>query len=270
MEVISARVITAVTSPSTGGELEFHGGAAFASYAQLGHGGRSGSGNHSGAISIDKVGSVNFIAGSGSNSYAQLGNGGYRAGGNCSGAVTITEASGLEFSGGDDEGAYAQLGHGGAYADGNHSGDIDLTITGNAVLTGQDITDDRYALIGHGDDPGDWDNGNTVSGDLTLQVGGNLTLANAFLGHQIDPDGTYTSGNTFVGVGTEAMQQSLTADAGSSFTSAPLGTGELRFYIFDEANNQIAAGASLNGSPAPGLGMADNKQGLFSFWCGAL
>ena len=126
---------------------------------------------------------------------------------------------------------------------------------------------DRYALIGHGDHPGDSDAGNTVSGDVMVRTAGNTTLVNAFIGHLIDPDGTYTSGNTFIGVGSFAGgPELLTADANSGFFSAP--TGQLRFYIPGPLSNQIAAGASLNGTPAPGPGITPNAQGVYAFGLG--
>ena len=70
------------------------------------------------------------------------------------------------------------------------------------------------------------------------------TLTNAFIGHQIDGDGTYTSGNTFVGVGGD-----LTSDANSRFNSAPNGSGgELRIYVGTAANDLIDTNTLMNGA----------------------
>ncbi|MCP3689194.1 MAG: hypothetical protein GY784_12355 [Gammaproteobacteria bacterium] len=133
-------------------------------------------------------------------------------------------------------------------------------------MTGVD-TAYKYAMIGHGDQPGDVDSGNTVSGDLTLRVGGHAGVGSAFIGHQIDADGTYSSGNTYVGVG-----GTLTTDATSQFTSADYdsgnNTGELRIYLISDTADAVDSSATLNGvehGPLP----APNNQGNYSFGDGA-
>ncbi|MCP3687631.1 MAG: hypothetical protein GY784_04380, partial [Gammaproteobacteria bacterium] len=130
-------------------------------------------------------------------------------------------------------------------------------------MTGVD-TAYKYAMIGHGDQPGDVDSGNTVSGDLTLRVGGNADLENAFIGHQIDADGTYSSGNTYVGVvGT------LTTDEYSQFTSANYSSGgELRIYLVSDTADAVDSSATLNGF-AHGAATTPNNQGDYSFGGGA-
>ncbi|MEM6884379.1 MAG: hypothetical protein AAF571_05050 [Verrucomicrobiota bacterium] len=238
-------------------DLRFSGGAGF-SFAQLGHGGTSADGNHSGDITLIEVSDLFFDGGSGSNSYAQLGHGGNRTDGNHSGNITIEQANDMSFTAGSGGNASAQLGHGGHDADGNYSGGIGVTLDGDLELTGVD-TIDQYAIIGHGDQPGDGDLGDTVSGTVSVLVSGNATLSNAFMGHQIDADGTYTSGNTFVGVGGD-----LTADAASQFNSAlgGAGMGELRVYLLGSDN--VNAATLFNGT-AHGAVPFPNNQGTFSF-----
>ncbi|MCF6314310.1 MAG: hypothetical protein L3J39_17815 [Verrucomicrobiales bacterium] len=247
-------------------DVTFSAGSGTFAYAQLGNGGTLAKGNHSGTVTITQANDVAFSAGSGTFAYAQLGHGGTLARGNHSGAITITQANDVAFSAGTGGVAYAQLGHGGYEADGSHSGDISLTHSGNLTLTG--IVDSlstprRYALIGHGENTGDsgGDAGDTVSGDVMIETGGNVTLSNAGIGHQIDPTGSYASGNTFLGVGSD-----LTADANSAFNSAAAGVGELRLYV--AGNDNVDAAAKLNGTPH-GAAAFPNDQGAYVFGAGS-
>ncbi len=236
-------------------------------YVQLGQGGVNANGNHSGTTTLTQVNDVIFTAGRGLNAYAQLGQGGAGAFGDHSGTTTISQANDISFqvANGPLRG-YAQLGQGGIFAEGNHSGNINVTHSGNLLLSSLNTTN-QYALIGNGDELGDVDAVNAVSGDVRVRTGGSATLVNnAFIGNLIDPDGSYTSGNTFIGVGSIGGSELLTADANSGFFSAP--TGQLRFYIPGVLNNQIAAGASLNGTLASGPGITPNAQGLYTFGLG--
>lgn len=154
---------------ATTGKVEFLGGqdavygagssasAPQASYAQLGNGGYSSTGPHSGTITVNAgsnggVG-VNFIGGNTTNSYVQLGHGGYGSKGgptstpqgfvgditvNSVGSITFTAGSSVDDGTSSENGQiYAQLGHGGYDSDAantntnyltnldwGHSGDI--------------------------------------------------------------------------------------------------------------------------------------------------
>ncbi|MCP3676000.1 MAG: hypothetical protein GY829_16250, partial [Gammaproteobacteria bacterium] len=204
--------------------------------AQLGHGGfnTDGYGDYRGDIIISSANDLTFKAGKGESAYAQLGHGGFDADGSHEGAITISSANDLIFEAGTGQDAYAQLGHGGLATDGSHTGDIDITLVGGLTLTGVNTTY-KYAMIGHGDEPNsnNDDDGFEVSGNLMLRVDGNADLENAFIGHQIDSDGTYSSGNTYVGV-----TGTLTTDEFSQFTSADYdsgtNTGELRIYLLED------------------------------------
>jgi mucin-19 len=136
---------------------------------------------------------------------------------------------------------YAQLGHGGFWADGSFTGTIDVTASGNLIVAGLNATNIN-AIIGHGDET-DSDSGDTVSGDVLLRISGNASLTNAFIGHQIDADGTYTSGNTYFGV-----LGNLAANAASQLNSAPGGSpnGELRIYL--GGDDDVDAITQLNGT----------------------
>ena len=234
-------------------------------YAQLGHGGTDVDGSHSGAITIRLANDVTFTGGTGLQigSYAQLGHGGRKGPGDHSGDITIAEARNLTFAAGDTDESYAQLGHGGYDADGDHSGAIELDLYGNMALTGADGIG-QYAIIGHGDDPGDPDAGDSVSGDITIRVNGNVDMKHAVIGHLIGSAGSYSSGNTWIGVA-----GTLTADAGSAFFSRPdydatAGDGELRIYLDEAGDDNVDALAQFNGT-AHGTGQAPNNQGQYLF-----
>ncbi|MEX0866306.1 MAG: hypothetical protein WD030_03040, partial [Pirellulales bacterium] len=230
-------------------DISFAGGDGFRAYAQLGHGGVFALGSHQGDISIATGGDLILLASSATDSYVQLGHGGHYADGNHSGDIDVVVAGDLRITGGGGH-AYAQLGHGGHEADGSMAGDIDLLVSGSLTLLGRNASD-SYALIGHGDEPGDGDAGHQVSGNVTLSVGEGASLTNAFIGHLIDPNGTYTSGNTHIAVGTANYAGSNTTDAlisdsRSQITSAP--DGELRLYLPRRSSFQMADGATLNGT----------------------
>ncbi len=243
-------------------EVSFQGGEGSTAFAQLGQGGAGSVGDHSGTTVLSQIGSLTFKAGLGTSAYVQLGQGGGGAIGDHSGNLTVSTTGDVTFEADADGAAYALLGHGGVDADGSNSGTIDVYVGGNLTLTGQNHSV-RYAQIGHGDDPGDGDAGDTVSGDVTVRADGNITLTKAFLGHQIDGDGTYSSGNTYVG-----LTGDLTADADSQFRSALAAQGgELRFYLDDPANDLVDAATLLNGI-AHGATPAPNNQGQHVFGAG--
>ncbi|MEC5125914.1 filamentous hemagglutinin N-terminal domain-containing protein [Verrucomicrobiales bacterium BCK34] len=157
----------AVLAGGAGASIKFTSGNDGNAYAQLGNGGASTRGGHTGAIialAADEVkfdaSSVTKVAAAGSpnanSSYVQLGHGGISARADAStraghdGDITVSAgAGGVSFIGGDQNDNYAQLGHGGRAALGDHSGDITLDSVGTIALTGGD--DMRsYAMIGNG------------------------------------------------------------------------------------------------------------------------
>ncbi|MDF1739305.1 MAG: filamentous hemagglutinin N-terminal domain-containing protein [Verrucomicrobiales bacterium] len=146
---------------STAGNIEFTAGLGDANYAQLGNGGFTTSGDHSGEIMVEAAGDVKFTAGTFANTatgmlnsratnYAQLGHGGNAAAGNHSGTISVSSTGGgITALAGNGTDTYVQIGHGGRTARGDHSGKIDVTalndITFNGGSAGQ-----TYAMIGHG------------------------------------------------------------------------------------------------------------------------
>ncbi|MGB3121569.1 MAG: hypothetical protein WBE58_22285, partial [Verrucomicrobiales bacterium] len=139
------------------------------SWTQLGHGGRSNEGNHSGAITVEaSLGKISFEAGTGDNNYAQLGHGGRLARGNHSGDISVTAGSDIEFRGGlSTTGSvmYAQLGHGGDDAQARtvvgNTGDISVTSGGDIIFQSGN-RDRAWTQLGHG--------GITVAGTHTGDI----------------------------------------------------------------------------------------------------
>ncbi|MDF1659551.1 MAG: hypothetical protein P1U58_18180, partial [Verrucomicrobiales bacterium] len=285
------------------GNVVLVGGASSSNFAMIGLGGREVEGDHVGDITINQAGDITLLAqsndgatafaqigigltevsstssatgdiaisevgdislssnGTSSNLPTQIGHGGLNSEGDLSGDISITDFGSLSLSAGTSERSYSQVGHGGQAFEGNIDGSITISATGPIDLVGVDL--DQYARIGHGNHNGNSDAGFSVEGDVSVRTTSSLTLTQAEIGHQIDADGTYTSGNTFIGVGTAGGTETLTADAASRFDSAP--GGELRFYIPSAASNQVAAGAFLNGTAATGPGITPNTQGEYAF-----
>jgi len=285
------------------GDLVLVSGRSSSNFAMIGLGGRDSEGHHVGDITINQAGDITLLAqsndgstafaqigigltdvsstssatgditisdvgdislssnGTSSNLPTQIGHGGSDSEGDLSGDISITDFGSLSLSAGTSERSYSQVGHGGQAFEGNIDGSITISGSGPIDLVGVDL--DQYARIGHGDENGNSDAGFSVEGDVSVRTTSSLTLTQAEIGHQIDADGTYTSGNTFIGVGTVGGTETLTADAASRFDSAP--GGELRFYIPSAASNQIAAGAFLNGTAASGPGIIPNNQGEYNF-----
>ncbi|MEZ5430278.1 MAG: hypothetical protein R3F31_03690 [Verrucomicrobiales bacterium] len=149
-----------IFAKTTTGDIRFSAGQVVGvseSWTQLGHGGRSNEGNHSGAITVEAtVGKINFEAGTGNNNYAQLGHGGRYARGNHYGDISVTAGGNIEFRGGQSTTGsvmYAQLGHGGDDAQartvvGNY-GDISV-VSGGDIIFQSGNRDRAWTQLGHG------------------------------------------------------------------------------------------------------------------------
>ncbi|MAS96498.1 MAG: hypothetical protein CMO55_25195, partial [Verrucomicrobiales bacterium] len=143
--------------------------------------------------------------------------------------------------------------HGGAAADGDMSGAITVNAGDDIGIVALNTANGTYGKIGHGDDfesaynvlSGSGDRG----GDIEVGAGNNIVLRNAMIGHvnMVNTNATGVDGVTQIGVSrvdpTDASGGSLSANSTSEFA----GVEELRFYLPRRANNQIAAGAKLNG-----------------------
>lgn len=168
------------------------------------------------------------------------------------------------------------------------SGDITIETTGDINLTGQGAF---FAAIGHGDDLGGDDTGKTVSGDVTVSGGKNVTLQKAHVGHLVDPSGTYASGSTSVFAGIADFNEdnenrtggdfhqpySLNIDSQSILVSADFSDdGQLSLYAPSLSSYNLDPSALLNGGNATGspptnfAGPSDPANEFFGDYVGTL
>ncbi|WDQ14956.1 two-partner secretion domain-containing protein [Rhodopirellula sp. P2] len=144
------------------------------------------------------------------------------------------------------------------------AGDIVVETTGDVNLTGQGS---HFASIGHGDLLGGDDTGKTVSGDVTLSGGKNVTIQKGHVGHLVDGTGTYGSGSTtvFAGrqdftdenehreVGDSHQPYSLDIDGQSVLVSAAFADeGKLSLFAPALSSYNLDPSALLNGGNATG------------------
>ena len=237
------------------GDVVVAGGEGGFASAQIGHGGA----NYNGsvvdqAVNVVSAAGLELTGGSGVQASAQIGHGGGSATGTTlSGATTVTVADGISVLSGTGGASYSQIGHGGFSANAAMGGAIVVTAGTEIDIASQALTDASYAKIGHGDDlragfaafSGTGDR----SGDIVVSTGGNVSLTGGMVGHVNSLSGaTALAGVTQIGVSRDNPADpaggSLIADASSQFH----GEDELRFYLPRRGNNQIAAGAILNGA----------------------
>ncbi|MCB1237939.1 MAG: hypothetical protein KDM91_22930, partial [Verrucomicrobiae bacterium] len=129
--------------------------------AQIGHGGRSATGNHTGDIGVSATKDISVLGGSGYRSFAQIGHGGLAASGNLSGGISVISEGG------------------------------DLTVKAGPAVGGINVVE-AYALVGHGDDRNSNTNNATgtrfgeifaLADTITLDRSGNDI---AWIGHTFD------------------------------------------------------------------------------------
>src|SRR5690606_11252803 len=153
------------------GDIVFLGGTGTEAWAQVGHGGATNLGDHSGDISvIAPEGSIEFRwfdTGSASDtptpttpgnlSYVQLGHGGAGASGNHGGNIEVLAGQDVLIqstiaSTPSRNDNYAQRGHGGIDVTGDHWGNISVLANSGSVMLrgGSRGGGDRYAHLGHG------------------------------------------------------------------------------------------------------------------------
>ncbi len=212
--------------------------------ARLGHAGIFATSNLSGSISIGTVRDILLDASASAIAPAQIGHGGLGGEGDRSGDILIAQARNLRVAAGTGSSAKkgktnpgnAGVGHGGAQGEQapNVSGKVSINLTGDLDLTATDPVTGATARIGHGAVT-------SVSGDVSVQVGGDATLSpEAIIGHTVETGGAYDSGYTDV-----LVEGTLTAAAGAQFNSGA--QGEVRVYLKDTASDQVDADALLNG-----------------------
>jgi filamentous hemagglutinin family protein len=144
------------------------------------------------------------------------------------------------------------------------AGDIVVETTGDVNLTGQGS---HFASIGHGDLLGGDDTGKTVSGDVTVSGGKNVTIQKGHVGHLVDGTGTYGSGSTSVFAGmedfTEENEHRETGDTHQPYTldidgqsvlvsAAFADEGKLSLFAPALSAYNLDPSATLNGGHATG------------------
>ncbi|MCG8599258.1 MAG: hypothetical protein MI807_03860, partial [Verrucomicrobiales bacterium] len=218
---------------------------------QIGHGGVNYNGSATAQpVTVDSAGVVTMVGGSGVNSATQIGHGGVNATATeLSGNVDVTAAGDIYLLGGTEVNASTQIGHGGNSADGDFGGDVTVDSGSNITLASNGTTG-ASAKIGHGDDLSSPALSGTGEreGDIEVSAGADITMTDAMIGHvNSATNATATGGSTQIGAArtdpTDPTAGSVIADADSEFQ----GEDELRFYVPRRANNQVAAGALLNG-----------------------
>ncbi len=261
--------------------------------AHIGLGGetsRATLGSASQVTTVIAGGTVNVDASAANDlAYAQIGNGGRDASGANQGNTVVDAGTDINVEAGTGLFSYAQIGLGGAGADGSKIGDVTAT-AGNNVNLNRGTGISAYAKIGNGDQlfsqPLNFGGSGNVSGDVTVTALDTLTSNGGMIGN-VDPTlggGTATGGDTTIAVsrfvaidgegasnrdpGTGLMSDApgggdLITDADAVFASAP--SGELRFYIPSRSDNQIAAGAELNGVVFGGANADPTQQASNEF-----
>lgn len=249
----------ALSFTSTTGDIILSGGAGSRSSVQVGHGGNDFSGSVANqAIDFASAGNFIMTGDGGLQSSVLVGHGGSGVvAGVLSGMISGTVDGELELTGGTGFSSFAQIGHGGRFTDGDIDGAIELDVVGDISMTAVAGADAAYSKIGHGDDiigPFSAVAGTgSRSGNIRVATDGSLFMTDAMIGHvsSISP-ATATGGVTQIGVSredpTDQNGGSLMADADSEFS----GVDGLRFYMPRRGNNEISAGALLNGESYAG------------------
>lgn len=250
--------IGAITGPvsvtSTVGDIVATAGTGGFSGATIGQGGTGYNGSATGQdVTVTSAGEVSLVGGQGNFSAAMIGNGGTQSqGSEFTGNVTVTAASNVNVISGTGLSSAAQIGNGGASADAGFEGDVTVTAGNDVTVTANDIANGSYAQIGNGDD---YRGGLSVlgstgtrSGAVQVAAGSDVTVTDGLIGHT----NSETVAGPVTGVTQIAVSTTDTTDpAGGNLVmnsgSQISGADEIRVYAPRRANNQIAAGALLNG-----------------------
>ncbi|MDF1740835.1 MAG: filamentous hemagglutinin N-terminal domain-containing protein [Verrucomicrobiales bacterium] len=240
----------AVSVTSTSGDITLQGGGTN-SGAQIGNGGQ----NYAGdvvdqSVTVDSANDI-ILLGGGVRAATLIGNGGADfSATTLSGNVTATAFNSISLIGGGTD-AFSQIGNGGTSVRAAISGTTSVTASGGSISLDGSSTTGAYAKIGHGDDLDSSIGRGDRSGDILVASATDITLTGGMIGQinsAVDPaQVTSLSGITQIGVSqldpADENGGTLTADVESEFQ----GTDSLEFYLPQRENNQIAAGARLNG-----------------------
>lgn len=247
---------------TTVGDLSVAAGAGNLSAAQIGHGGQGYNGIVADQpITLDVAGNLTVQGGSANQSFAIIGHGGAgSSGGTLGGDVVVNVGESLEITGGTGLNGFAQIGHGGGLVTGDMSGDITVAVGGDANLAApSSATSGAYAKIGHGDDMrggfGAAAGSGSRTGNIEVAADGSIVMNQALIGHTNSTSNATSAGTTQLAVSAANPANpaggNLVANATSEFSG-----DEIRFYLPRRANNQVAAGAMMNGVAYTG-GLSD-------------
>jgi hypothetical protein len=244
---------------TTSGAITMTGGSGNTSDTQIGHGGSGFAGSVTDdAVLVSSAGALRLTGGDGSLASARIGHGGIAANGlEMSGAVDVTAVDDISLKSGSGGFAYTQIGHTGASVNAVMNGTIRVSSKNDISIESNHGAILAYAKIGHGDDfSGSFaalGAAGTMSGNIDVGAAHDLTVVDGMIGHRnaLSP-GTAGPGSTQIAVSqadpTDLAGGTLSADTDSEFS----GEDELRFYLPRRGNNQIAAGAQLNGATYTG------------------
>ncbi len=247
----------AVKVVATAGDVEVKGGSGNFADAAIGAGGfQYVADSITSATTVTSFNDVIVSGGTGIQTSAQIGAGGLESTADAiAGDVSVTAGNDIRLTGGNQLRAYSQIGNGGATADGDFSGMIDVISGNDILLTAANGAGGAYAKIGHGDDL--FSQASSISalagagarsGDIKVSAASDIALADGMIGHvnQAATSATGT-GSTQIAVSTtdptDPAGGSLVADSDAEFA----GPDELRFYLPERSNNEVQAGAFLNG-----------------------
>lgn len=247
---------------TTVGDLSVAAGAGNLSAAQIGHGGQGYNGIVADQpITLDVAGNLTVQGGSANQAFAIIGHGGAgSSGGTLGGDVVVNVGESLEINGGTGLNGFAQIGHGGGLVTGDMSGDITVAVGGDANLAAPaSATSGAYAKIGHGDDMrggfGAAGGSGARTGNIEVAADGSIVMNQALIGHTNSTSNATSAGTTQLAVSAANPANpaggNLVANATSEFSG-----DEIRFYLPRRANNQVAAGAMMNGVAYTG-GLSD-------------
>jgi len=247
-------VTGALSVASSVGDVALRGGTGAFASAQLGHGGSDYKGSVVGqSVTVASARDLLLEGGAGLQASTQIGHGGGNAQtGTLSGAILAFASNDVRVLGGLGGAAYSQIGHGGGSADANLAGNVVVHAEGDVTVSAPSVANAAYAMIGHGDDYrgvfAPFGGTGERHGDVQVSAGDDIVLAKAKLGHQIPAGGVPMSGDLYIAASrNDPVSGSGVLKSDAETVLATAASGQLRVYLPRRANNQLAAGTTING-----------------------
>lgn len=236
---------------SAAGAVVVTAGAGPFSSAQIGMGGQAFSGSVAGSsVTVVSATDVRLTSGTAVQSSAMIGHGGGNALADLGGDLTVTASGDVSLASGDQIGSFTQIGNGGSQSAGSHSGNVRVDSRGDVTIAAPNaIASFAYGKIGHGDDMRSVGAGGVGAraGDVVVSADSDVTVTQGMIGHKNSFTSATATGATWIGASrldpADPAGGDLVADADSEIS----GVGGIRVYVPRRADNQIAAGAMLNG-----------------------